>query len=81
MVFLALIHIYEIREDGREDGSGRGGSESAVRPAGDAVSGEAPVSYTHLMKPERQSPLMSYSRETLSSTVLQATEDIRTSAM
>ena len=33
------------------------------------------------MKPERQSPLMSYSRETLFSTVLQATEDIRTSAM
>ena len=33
------------------------------------------------MKPERLSPLMSYSRETLSSTVLQATEDIRTSAM
>ena len=31
----------EIREDVREDVSGRGGSESAVRPAGDAVSGEA----------------------------------------
>ena len=31
----------EIREDVREDGSSRGGSESAVRPAGDAVSGEA----------------------------------------
>ena len=28
------------------------------------------------MKPERLSPLMSYSLETLSSTVLQATEDI-----
>ena len=33
------------------------------------------------MKPERQSPMMSYSRETLYSTVLQAMEDIRTSAM
>ena len=33
------------------------------------------------MKPERLSSLMSYSRETLSSTVLQATEDIRTSVM
>ena len=31
----------EIREDVREDVSGRGGSEPAVRPAGDAVSGEA----------------------------------------
>ena len=31
----------EIREDVREDVSGRGGSESALRPAGDAVSGEA----------------------------------------
>ena len=31
----------EIREDVREDVSGRRGSESAVRPAGDAVSGEA----------------------------------------
>ena len=31
----------EIREDVREDVSGRGGSESAVRPVGDAVSGEA----------------------------------------
>ena len=31
----------EIREDVREDVSGRGGSESAVRPARDAVSGEA----------------------------------------
>ena len=31
----------EIREDVREDVSGRGGSESAVRPTGDAVSGEA----------------------------------------
>lgn len=33
------------------------------------------------MKPERLSPLMSYSRETLSFTVLQVMEDIRTSAM
>lgn len=31
----------EIREDVREDGSSRGGSEPVVRPAGDAVSGEA----------------------------------------
>ncbi|EKC44779.1 DNA methylase, partial [human gut metagenome] len=31
----------EIREDVREDVSGRGGSESAVRPVRDAVSGEA----------------------------------------
>ena len=30
----------EIREDVREDVSSRGGSEPAVRPAGDAVSGE-----------------------------------------
>ena len=34
-----------------------------------------------LMKPERLSSLMSYSQETLSFTVLQTTEDIRTSAM
>lgn len=31
----------EIREDVREDGSSRGGSEPVVRPAGGAVSGEA----------------------------------------
>ena len=31
----------EIREDVREDVSGRGGSEPAVRPVRDAVSGEA----------------------------------------
>ena len=41
-----------------------------------AVDADLSLSLIHIL-----SPLMSYSRETLSSTVLQATEDIRTSAM